>query len=191
MAPTQQSDALDQSSLPLAEQVVRLQALLEASRSVHSTIELTDVLQQSARIAVRELELDGALFTMQNVVYGNVPAEAVAEPSDACPRFELLSRDGKVLSELVVAAPGGRPLSLYERDFLEGLVLQTAVAVENAINNERHLNYARLAHDLDAARAYYQSLLTQSIHVIPVYSEAPRYTPNSQLGRPYHDIHYT
>jgi len=49
MPPTQQSDALDQSSLSLAEQVVRLQALLEASRSVHSTIELTDVLQQSAR----------------------------------------------------------------------------------------------------------------------------------------------
>jgi len=74
MAPMQQSDALDHSSLPLAEQVVRLQALLEASRSVHSTIELTDVLQQSASIAVRELELEGALFTLQNISYGNVPA---------------------------------------------------------------------------------------------------------------------
>ena len=58
MSTTEQSDALDQSSLPLTEQVVRLQALLEASRAVHSTIELTDVLQQSARIAVRELELE-------------------------------------------------------------------------------------------------------------------------------------
>ncbi len=153
MSPTQQSDALDQGNLPLAEQVVRLQALLEASRSVHSTIELTDVLQQSARIAVRELELDGALFTMQNVVYGNVPPAAATEPCDSCPRFELLSRDGKVLSELIVATPEGRALSLYERDFLEGLVLQTAVAVENAINHERHLEYARLAQDLDAARA--------------------------------------
>src|ERR1700731_3003331 len=111
MPSTQQSDTLAQSSLSLAEQVVRLQALLEASRSVHSTIELTDVLQQSAHIAVRELELDGALFTTQNVVYGNVPATAVAEPCDSCPRFELRSRDGKVLSELVVATPGGRPLS--------------------------------------------------------------------------------
>src|ERR1700730_8691570 len=98
MSQIQQSDVLDQSSLPLAEQVVRLQALLEASRSVHSTIDLTDVLQQSARIAVRELELDGALFTTQNIVYGNVPSAGVPEPSDACPRFELLSRDGKVLS---------------------------------------------------------------------------------------------
>jgi phosphoserine phosphatase RsbU/P len=160
MPSIEQSDALDQANLPLAEQVVRLQALLEASRAVHSTIELTDVLQQSARIAVRELELDGALFTPQDVVYGNVPAQAVAEPCDGCPRFELLSRDGKeVLSELIVATPEGRPLSLYERDFLEGLVLQTAVALENAINHKRHLEYARLAQDLDAARAIQQSLL--------------------------------
>ncbi len=188
MSPTQQSDTLDHSSLSLAEQVVRLQALLEASRSVHSTIELTDVLQQSARIAVRELELDGALFTMQNVVYGNVPAEAVVEPSEACPRFELLSRDAKVLSELVVATPGGRPLSLYERDFLEGLVLQTAVAVENAINHERHLNYARLAQDLDAARAIQQSLLPQTMPSIPGYSVAARSRACYSVGGDYLDV---
>src|ERR1700732_94567 len=115
MSLTQQSDTLDQSSLPLAEQVVRLQALLEASRSVHSTIELTDVLQQSARIAVRELELDGALFTSPHVLYGDVPAIDETEPDKPYPRFELFARDGKVLSELVVATPGGRPLSLYER----------------------------------------------------------------------------
>src|SRR5277367_2348603 len=133
MSLTEQSDALDQSNLPLAEQVVRLQALLEASRTVHSTIELTDVLQQSAMLAVRELELDGALFTPQNIAYGSVPPEAVTTPCEGCPRFELLSRDGKILSELIVATPGGRPLSFYESDFLEGLVLQTAVALENAI----------------------------------------------------------
>ena len=188
MSPAQQSDALDQSSLSLAEQVVRLQALLEASRSVHSTIELTDVLQQSARIAVRELELDGALFTLQNIVYGNVPAAAVAEPCDGCPRFELLSRDGKVLSELVVATPEGRPLSLYERDFLEGLVLQTAVALENAINHQRHLDYARLAQDLDAARAIQQSLLPQTMPSIPGYSVAARSRACYQVGGDYLDV---
>src|SRR5580704_7235990 len=116
MSLTEQHDTLDNSSLPLAEQVVRLQALLEASRAVHSTIELTDVLRQSATIAVRELEMEGALFTPQGIIYGAVPEE----PTD-CPRFELLSRDGKVLSELIVAAPQGRPLTLYEQDFLEGL----------------------------------------------------------------------
>ncbi len=188
MSLTQQSDATEQSSLPLAEQVVRLQALLEASRSVHSTIELTDVLQQSARIAVRELELEGALFTTQNVVYGQVPSEAANEPSDGCPRFELLSRDGSVLSELVIATPDGRPLSFYERDFLEGLVLQTAVAVENAINHERHLNYARLAQDLDAARAIQQSLLPQTMPSIPGYSVAARSRACYSVGGDYLDL---
>ena len=188
MSPTQQSDAVDHSSLPLTEQVVRLQALLEASRSVHSTIELTDVLQQSARIAVRELELEGAVFTPQNVVYGEVPASAVETPCEACPRFELLSRDGTLLSELVVATPEGRPLTLYERDFLEGLVLQTAVAVENAINHQRHLDYARLAQDLDAARAIQQSLLPQSMPIIPGYSVAARSRACYSVGGDYLDI---
>jgi sigma-B regulation protein RsbU (phosphoserine phosphatase) len=188
MPQTDQSDALDQSSLPLAEQVVRLQALLEASRAVHSTIEMTDVLQQSARIAVRELELDGALFTQQDVVYGNVPTAALTGPCEGCPRFELLSREGAVLSELVVATPGGRPLSLYESDFLEGLVLQTAVALENAINHKRHLEYARLAQDLDAARAIQQSLLPQTMPSIPGYSIAARSRACYQVGGDYLDV---
>ncbi len=188
MAPIEQSDALDQSNLPLAEQVVRLQALLEASRAVHSTIELTDVLHQSAVIAVRELELEGALFTQQDVAYGNVPAAAATQPCDGCPRFELLSRDGKVLSELVVATPDGRSLSLYERDFLEGLVLQTAVALENAINHKRHLEYARLAQDLDAARAIQQSLLPQAMPSIPGYSVAARSRACYSVGGDYLDV---
>jgi serine phosphatase RsbU (regulator of sigma subunit) len=188
MSPLEQTDALDQSSLPLAEQVVRLQALLEASRTVHSTIELTDVLQQSAILAVRELELDGAFFTPQDVFYGHVPSEAVAAPCDGCARFELLSREGKILSELVVATPGGRELSFYERDFLEGLVLQTAVALENAINHKRHLEYARLAQDLDAARAIQQSLLPQAMPSIPGFSVATRSRACYQVGGDYLDV---
>jgi phosphoserine phosphatase RsbU/P len=188
MSLTEQTDTLDQSSLPLAEQVVRLQALLEASRTVHSTIELTDVLQQSAILAVRELELDGALFTPQDIAYGSVPPEAVTQPCEGCPRFELLSRDGKILSELIVATPGGRQLSFYESDFLEGLVLQTAVALENAINHKRHLEYARLAQDLDAARAIQQSLLPQAMPSIPGYSVAARSRACYQVGGDYLDI---
>jgi sigma-B regulation protein RsbU (phosphoserine phosphatase) len=184
MSLTEQPDTLDNSSLPLAEQVVRLQALLEASRSVHSTIELTDVLQQSARIAVRELELQGALFAPQGVTYGNMPTE----PDETCPRFELMSRDGKILSELVVATQDGRPLSLYERDFLEGLALQAAVAVENAINHERHVEYARLAQDLDAARAIQQSLLPQAMPSIPGYSVASRSRACYHVGGDYLDV---
>ena len=174
MSLTQQSDALDQSSLPLAEQVVRLQALLEASRAVHSTIELTDVLQQSARIAVRELELEGALFTQHAIVYGNVPAEAVVKPCDGCPRFRAPFPRRPCPFRAYCRHPGGRPLSLYENDFLEGLVLQTAVALENAINHKRHLEYARLAQDLEAARAIQQSLLPQAMPSIPGYSVAAR-----------------
>jgi phosphoserine phosphatase RsbU/P len=184
MSLTEQPDTLDSSSLPLAEQVVRLQALLEASRAVHSTIELTDVLQQSARIAVRELELEGALFAPQGVTYGNMPAE----PDETCPRFELMSREGKILSELVVATQDGRPLSLYERDFLEGLALQAAVAVENAINHERHVEYARLAQDLDAARTIQQSLLPQAMPSIPGYSVATRSRACYQVGGDYLDV---
>ncbi len=56
--------------LTLTEQIVRLQALLEASRAVHSTINLTDVLQQSANIVVRELEMEGATFTSPYVLCG-------------------------------------------------------------------------------------------------------------------------
>ena len=188
MPPTEQSAALDQSSLSLAEQVVRLQALLEASRSVHSTIELADVLHQSACIAVRELELDGAVFTPQDVSYGDVPAMAVGQPCESYPRFKLLSRDGKLLSELVVAPPEGRPLSLYESDFLEGLALQTAIALENAINHKRHLEYARLAQDLDAARAIQQSLLPQSMPAIPGYSVAARSRACYHVGGDYLDV---
>ncbi|MEI9978644.1 MAG: PP2C family protein-serine/threonine phosphatase [Edaphobacter sp.] len=188
MPSTEQSETLDQSSLSLAEQVVRLQALLEASRSVHSTIELTDVLKQSAVIAVRELELEGAYFTPQDVSYGTVPPHAIAQPCEECPRFKLLSRDGKTLSELIVATPEGRPLTLYERDFLEGLALQAAVAVENAVNHERHVEYARLAQDLDAARAIQQSLLPQAMPTIPGYSVASRSRACYQVGGDYLDV---
>jgi len=160
------------SALPLAEQVVRLQALLEASRSVHSTINLSDVLEQSARIAVRELEMDGAMFTQPQVIYGEMPAAL-----NALPRFDLLARDGTLLTEFVIATPAGRELTLYERDFLEGLVLQAAVAVENAVNHERHLAYARVARDLDAARAIQRSLLPQSMPAVAGYSLASRSQP--------------
>lgn len=172
-----------ETTLQLAEQVVRLQALLEASRAVHSTINLTDVLEQSARIAVRELEMDGAMFTQPSVLYGEFP-----DVTDALPRFELLSRDGKQLTEFVIATPEGRDLTLYERDFLEGLVLQTAVAAENAVNHERHLAYARVARDLDAARAIQRSLLPQTMPAVPGYSLAARSQACYEVGGDYLDV---
>ena len=167
----------------LTEQVVRLQALLEASRNVHSTILLPEVLRIAARIAVLELELEGALFTSPHTLYGDLPAD-----STTLPTFPLLSREGSLLTQLIVAPPAGRALTLYERDFLEGLTLQTAVAVENAINHERHLEYARLARDLDAARAIQRSLLPQSMPVLRGYSIAARSRACYEVGGDYLDV---
>ena len=49
-------------TIDLQQQVFRLQALLEASRQVHSTIHEDEVLEQVLRIVVRELEMAGAPF---------------------------------------------------------------------------------------------------------------------------------
>jgi sigma-B regulation protein RsbU (phosphoserine phosphatase) len=185
---SQTFEAAGDIHLTLTEQIVRLQALLEASRSVHSTIDLSDVLHQSAQIVVRELEMEGAAFTSPFTLFGEVPEGAIETPCESCPRFSLHARDGQLLSELVVATPAGRALSLYERDFLEGLVLQTSIAVENAINHRRHIEYARLAQDLDAARAIQQSLLPQSMPTIPGYSLAARSKACYHVGGDYLDI---
>ena len=78
------------------------------------------------------------------------------------------------MADLVVASPEGRELSLYESDFIEGLVLQAAVALENARNHERNLQWARVQQDLDAARNIQRSLLPQSLPEIGGYSLAFR-----------------
>jgi serine phosphatase RsbU (regulator of sigma subunit) len=178
----------DRSALSLEQQVIRLQALLEASRLVHSTIDLQHVLHQAARIAVLELEMEGAMFTEPRVTFGLLPEDGDSAAWKRCPRFPLLSRDGTKVSEMVVATPEDRELSLYEVDFIEGLVLQTAIAAENAANHQRHLEYARVAQDLDAARAIQQSLLPQQMPEIAGYSFAARSRACYQVGGDYLDI---
>jgi len=54
------------------QQVARLQALLEASRQIHSTIRLDEVLNIALKIVVRELELTGAFFAAFEHTYGDV-----------------------------------------------------------------------------------------------------------------------
>jgi hypothetical protein len=51
-----------QDALPLEQQVARLQALLEATRQVHSTIQVNEVLLQSARILVRDWKWKARYF---------------------------------------------------------------------------------------------------------------------------------
>jgi serine phosphatase RsbU (regulator of sigma subunit) len=176
-------------TIELQQQVARLQALLEASRQVHSTIHEEEVLEQTLRIVVRELEMAGAAFPDVGMAYGNVKD---LNPPDgrgaALPIYLLQDREGKRMAELVVAPPDGRELTLYEADFLEGLTLQAAVALENARNHERNLQWARVQQDLDAARNIQRSLLPQELPSIPGYSIGYKSVTCYEVGGDYLDI---
>jgi serine phosphatase RsbU (regulator of sigma subunit) len=177
-------------TIELQQQVARLQALLEASRQVHSTIREDEVLESVLRIVVRELEMAGAAFPGTGLTYGRLPADAAADAAgpDQLLRYPLADRDGRKMIDLVVASPGGRELSLSEADFLEGLALQAAVALENARNHKRNVEFARLQQDLDAARQIQRSLLPQKLPEIPGYSIAFRSDTCYEVGGDYLDI---
>jgi serine phosphatase RsbU (regulator of sigma subunit) len=174
-------------TIELQQQVARLQALLEASRQVHSTIREDEVIESVLRIVVRELEMDGAAFPDAGLTYGSMPNN----PTGAAGRplvYPLADRDGRKMTDLVVASPGGRELTLSEADFLEGLALQAAVALENARHHKRNIEFARLQQDLDAARRIQRSLLPQELPEIPGYSIAFRSDTCYEVGGDYLDI---
>jgi serine phosphatase RsbU (regulator of sigma subunit) len=176
-------------TIDLQQQVARLQALLEASRQVHSTIREEAVLGAVLRIVVRELEMQGAAFPSAGLSYGDVPDSAAqTEQGPALPLYLLQDREGNRMAELVVAPPESRELTLYESDFIEGLVLQAAVALENARHHERNLQWARVQQDLDAARNIQRSLLPQSLPEISGYSLAFRSVTCYEVGGDYLDI---
>lgn len=176
--------------IDLQQQVARLQALLEASRQVHSTIREEEVLEQVLRIVVRELEMAGAVFPGTGLAYGDAPeiAEGTENRQGAPPSYRLEDRDGRAMTELVVAPPEGRELTLYEADFLEGLALQAAVALENARNHKRNVEFARVQQDLDAARNIQRSLLPQELPQIEGYSIAFKSITCYEVGGDYLDI---
>jgi serine phosphatase RsbU (regulator of sigma subunit) len=176
-------------TIDLQQQVARLQALLEASRQVHSTIREEAVLGAVLRIVVRELEMAGAAFSGTNLSYGEIPeAGGEGEGARALPIYLLQDREGKRMAELLVAPPEGRDLTLYEADFIEGLVLQAAVALENARNHERNLQWARVQQDLDAARNIQRSLLPQELPEISGYSLAFKSVTCYEVGGDYLDL---
>ena len=179
-------------TIDLQQQVARLQALLEASRQVHSTIREEEVLESVLRIVVRELEMAGAAFPGTGLAYGEVPTAEANGGADARagspPAYPLEDRDGRKMAELVVAPPDGRELTLYEADFIEGLALQAAVALENARNHKRNVEFARVQQDLDAAREIQRSLLPQMLPSIPGYSLAFRSVTCYEVGGDYLDI---
>jgi len=171
-------------TIDLQQQVARLQALLEASRQVHSTIREEEVLEQVLRIVVRELEMAGAAFPSAGMVYGKTGG--VEEGGRLA--YPLEDREGKTMAELLVAAPDGRELTIYEADFIEGLALQAAVALENARNHKRNLEYARVQQDLDAARGIQRSLLPHKLPEIAGYSLAFRSVACYEVGGDYLDV---
>ncbi len=175
-------------TIELQQQVFRLQALLEASRQVHSTIREDEVLESVLRIVVRELEMAGAAFPGTGLTYGAMPKNAIDGDAEQLLIYPLADRDGRKMIDLVVASPGGRELSLSEADFLEGLALQAAVALENARNHKRNVEFARLQQDLDAARQIQRSLLPQHLPEIPGYSIAFRSDTCYEVGGDYLDI---
>jgi serine phosphatase RsbU (regulator of sigma subunit) len=174
-------------TIDLQQQVARLQALLEASRHVHSTIREDEVLESVLRIVVRELEMAGAAFPGTGLAYGE-EIHQNGNGAAALPRFPLQDRDGRTMTELVVGSPEGRDLTLYESDFLEGLALQAAVALENARNHKRNVEFARVQQDLDSARAIQRSLLPQKLPEVPGYSVGFKSTTCYEVGGDYLDI---
>jgi sigma-B regulation protein RsbU (phosphoserine phosphatase) len=174
----------DTELIDLQQQVARLQALLEATRQVHSATSLEQVLMSVLEIVVRELEMPGASFTEPPLSYGVTPPASL----DSCVRFPLRDKGEELLTELVVALPQDKQLSIFEQDFLEGLTLQAAVAVENARYHQRNLEWVRLQRDLDAARAIQRSLLPQEMPTIDGYSIAVRSSACYEVGGDYADI---
>jgi serine phosphatase RsbU (regulator of sigma subunit) len=177
-----------EQTIDLQQQVARLQALLEVSRQVHSTTREDEVLETVLRIVVRELEMAGAAFSGTELSYGDPPQRSAGGNFDGILNYPLHDREGKCMAELIVAPPEGREITLYETDFLEGLALQAAVALENARNHERNLQWARVQQDLDAARQIQRSLLPQRMPSIPGYSIAVKSQTCYEVGGDYVDI---
>lgn len=182
-----------EGSLQLQQQIARLEALLDTSHKIHSTIELDRVLRSVLQITVRELEMAGAFFTAFPFSYGEIPPRFLlhppsSDPRRGCARFPLLDHSGTELTEMVVITRNNTPLSLYEQDFLEHLALQAAVAIENARYHERTLDLERVKQDLASAQAIQRSLLPQSIPDVPGYSIAGRSQTCYEVGGDYLDI---
>ncbi len=183
-------------TIDLQQKLARVQSLLEAARRVHSTIRLDEVLAGVLEIAAKELEADGSFFfsaspqfqTRTNI-YGEVPDDwsRWTETADM-PGYTsapLTGERGETLAHLIICR--SEPLSLEEADFLEGLALQSALAIGNAQHHEKTIEWERVKLDLDAARAIQRSLLPHSVPDIGGYSLAFRSTTCYEVGGDYVD----
>jgi serine phosphatase RsbU (regulator of sigma subunit) len=173
------------------QEVARLEALLEASRRIHSLLRLDDVLHCVLEIASKELEAEGAFFVPSEAIgpvtraYGYVPT-TIQESMD-CQSFPLVDRREQKITSLVIFRPG-YPLSLEETDFVEGLAVQASAAIETVRQHEKLLAWDRVQQELAAARAIQRSLLPQTVPQIQDYSVAWRSNPCFEVGGDYVDI---
>src|SRR5579884_3016403 len=177
--------------LELQQQVARLQALLEASRRIHATIQLDEVLRAALDIVVRELEMEGSFFTAFPFSEGRIPPRFLlnlngSETGRGCFRFPILDKAGASITDLIVIPREGMQLTLEESDFIESLAVQTAVAIENARHHERAIHLQRVEQDL--ARAIQRSLLPQILKEIPGYKTALRSVSCYEVGGDYLDV---
>lgn len=184
-------------TIELQQKLARVQSLLEASRRVHATINLDDVLGAVLEIAAKELEAEGAFFFSAGpefadrpLLYGDVPddwsrwSERSELPGYSSARLE--GERGEALAHLVVYRPAG--LSLEEMDFLEGLALQSALAIGNAQHHKKSIEWERVQQDLDAARAIQRSLLPTAVPNVSGYSVQVRSTTCYEVGGDYVDV---
>lgn len=183
-------------TIDLQQKLARVQSLLEAARRVHSTIRLDDVLTGVLEIAAKELEAEGAFFVSASSqlasrtdIYGEVPDDWSRWTDSAdVPGYTgavLPGERGEPLAHLVVYRP--QPLSLEEADFLEGLALQSALAIGNAQHHEKTIEWERVKLDLDAARAIQRSLLPHTVPDLAGYSLQFRSTTCYEVGGDYVD----
>ena len=170
-----------------------MQALFEASRRIHSTIQLDEVLRCALEIVVRELEMEGAFFSGFPFSEGRIPPRFLLTQNGpdlprGCFRFPLIDKAGAKVTDLIVISRDGRQLSLEESDFLESLAVQTAVAIENARQHERIVHLQRVEQDLASARAIQRSLLPQIVHGVPGYTAGVRSVSCYEVGGDYLDV---
>ena len=184
-------------TIDLQQKLARVQGLLEASRRVHSTIRLPDVLAIALEIAAKELEAEGAFFVSRDgqwesrvSAFGHAPDDWTRWTTDAdMPGYAsapLAGERGEIAGHLVVYRQ--EALSLEEMDFLEGLALQSALAIGNAQHHERMIEWERVKLDLDAARSIQRSLLPQAIPDVPGYRVNLRSTTCYEVGGDYVDV---
>lgn len=184
-------------TIDLQQKLARVQSLLEAARRVHSTIRLDDVLHGVLEIAVKELEATGAFFSpsealrdARRTTYGHVPDDWTRWTQfDEPPGYAsapLSGERGELMTHLVVYRRDA--LTLEEMDFLEGLALQSGLAVGNAQHHARMMEWERVRQDLEAARAIQRSLLPQSVPDLAGYSLGYRSTTCYEVGGDYVDV---